>query len=212
MNSFFVPFFSSSDEIIIEVANGPVNGETTNTSTNSEKKQVITASNNEFKWIKTDANLASMEQQKFFQSKLFWSLLAGSFMLIPLFVVAGRIREKRLGDVAGNKLRRANALAKKYLGEAKKHSNHHEKFYDSLERALHNYLRAKLSIETSEMSKDHINTLLLEKGANSDTTSSFINLLKSCEFARYAKSQSQSPQNDYDLAAQLLSNLDKQMK
>ena len=61
----------------------------------------------------------------------------------------------------GNKIRQNNRLAKKYLSEAKKQLGSKEPFYVALEKALHNFLKAKLNIETSEMSKPIIQELLL---------------------------------------------------
>ncbi|MEO0337937.1 MAG: BatD family protein [Bacteroidota bacterium] len=201
----------SSEEIIIEVEGGPVSSTNTQ-SNNTSTKQVIEANTNNFQDIALTANLQPIVNKPFFKSKLFWGLLGGSFLLIPLLIVFGNIREKRLADVAGNKLRRANALAKKYLSEAKKNLTKREAFYDSLERALHNFMRAKLHIETSEMAKDRIANLLTDRGAEQESVAAFIQLLKSCEFARYAGASSQDPKKDYELAAQLLSKIDKKIR
>jgi hypothetical protein len=76
---------------------------------------------------------------------------------------------------------------------------------------MHNFLKAKLHIETSEMSKDKIKTFLLEKNAKEETVNLFIALTESCDFARYAPSTSTSIQNDYDLAVVIISELEKQI-
>ena len=103
----------TSKEFTIEVENGPISAATANTNTNDTKKQVVLSKDN-FKYIKLDANLEPIAQESFFKSPLFWSLLGGPFLLIPLFILAGKKRKERLNDVEGNKLRRANKLAKKY--------------------------------------------------------------------------------------------------
>ena len=69
---------------------------------------------------------------------LFWSLIGGPLLLIPVFILAGKKRKERLSDVEGNKLRRANKLSRQYLSEAKRNMNQPSAFYESLERALHN--------------------------------------------------------------------------
>ena len=53
-----------------------------------------------------------------------------------------------------------------------------------MERALHNYLKSKLHIETSDFSKDKIEELLTNKSVNNSVVIEFIDLLKSCELAR----------------------------
>jgi hypothetical protein len=80
-----------------------------------------------------------------------------------------------------------------------------------MEKALHNFLKAKLNIETSEMSKDTIRTILLERKASEHTVSEFIRLVENCEFARYAPSASGAIQSDFDKAVGLISELEKQI-
>ena len=76
---------------------------------------------------------------------------------------------------------------------------------------MHNYLKAKLGIPTSEMSKERINALLNEKEVSQETTAEFISLLESCEFARYTPASSDAMQHDYDKAVRVISTLDKQL-
>ncbi len=203
----------NSNEIVISVENGPITAENNGaiTTENGNKKPVI-MDKDQFKYIKLDGNLASTTKEPFFKSGLFWSLLGAPFLLIPLFLFVGRKRKERLGDVAGNRLRKANRLAKKYLGEAKKNMGNTTVFYEALERALHNYLKATLHIETSEMSKDHIAKLLSDKSVEPNVVNDFIGLLKSCEFARYAATTTETVQQDYNNAVSVISDIDKQIR
>ena len=114
-------------------------------------------------------------------------------------------------DTVGNKIRLNNKLAKKYLSEAKKLISQKEPFYIALEKAMHNFLKAKLHIETSEMSKDNIQILLLSRSANAQTVNEFITLTENCELARYAPSSSAAIQQDYDKAVTIISDLEKQI-
>ncbi|WP_310993387.1 BatD family protein [Aequorivita marina] len=200
----------TSKEFTIEVEKGPVSAVANTTSGNDGKKQVV-LSKDSFKYIKLDAALTSIGAEPFFKSALFWSLLGGPFLLIPLFIVAGKKRKARLNDVEGNKLRRANKLAKKYLSEAKRNMGNPVAFYESLELALHNYLKAQLNIETSEMEKSLISKMMLEREVTPTTVDNFIGLLKSCEYARYASSSEATVQQDYTKAAAVISNIDKQI-
>ncbi len=201
----------SSDEIIINVENGPVTNRTNGELSGENKGPVTVLSEEQFKYIKLNPNLREMEELPFFKSRLFWSLLGGPFLLIPLFILIGRKRQKRLLDVEGNKIRKADKLARKYLSEARRSMGDKEHFYEALERALHNYLKAKLSIETSDFSKERIASLLREKGAEEQTVHAFIDLLKSCEFARYTPSSAVTIKQDYDKAAGIISSIDKQL-
>ncbi len=201
----------ASREFTIEVENGPISATAATTNPNEAQKKLVLSKDN-FKYIKLEANLEPIAQETFFKSALFWSLVGGPFLLIPLFILAGKKRKTRLNDVEGNKLRRANKLAKKYLSEAKKNISNPVSFYESLERALHNYLKAKLNIETTEMEKGIIATMLQERKVETTEVDNFIALLKSCEFARYAASSAVSVQQDYSKAVEVISNIDKQIQ
>lgn len=200
----------SSDEIIINVVNGPNPNQTTVVKENTSKKNVIAIENDQFKYIQLSTKFSSINQPVFFKSKQFWWLVGVPFIFIPLIILIGNSRRKRLSDVDGKRLRKATKLAKKYLSEAKKNLGKQEAFYDALERALHNYLRAKLDIVTSEFSKEKIVTLLSEKQVEESVVSEFITLLKSCEFARYTPTSDVTIKQDYTKAVAVISSIDKQ--
>jgi hypothetical protein len=102
-------------------------------------------------------------------------------------------------------------LAKKYLTEAKQQLGNKERFYIALEKAMHNFLKAKLNIETSEMSKEKITEVLLSRKADSESVNNFIALTENCEFARYAPASETAIQQDYDKAVVIISSLEKQL-
>ena len=194
----------SSDEIVIDVINGPASlAQNSNKVPVEEQKQ--------FSYIKSDANLISKNRDLFFGSNLFWGILGTPALLIPLVIFFGRKRREYQNDVKGNRIRKADKLARKYLGEAKKNLGDQTAFYLALEKCLHNYLKAKLNIQTSEMSKDRISHLLQERGVTVETTANFLKLLESCEFARYTPSSSDAMQHDYEQASQVISDIDKQL-
>ena len=115
-------------------------------------------------------------------------------------------------DVLGNKLRQANRLAKKYLSEAKTNLGDKEPFYDALHRALHNYLKAKLNIETSEFSKVKIRETLTDRNVEQNEVEQFTDLLQNCELARFTPSTNEDMQSDYDKAVSVITSIDKQIR
>ena len=125
-----------------------------------------------------------------------------------VFFVA-RKKEDYNSDIRGVRLRKANRLAKKYLSEAKKNLTKKDTFYIALERALHNYLKAKISIETSEFSKAKIESLLAKHQVAEAVISDFIKLLEHCELTRYTPTSEGAMQSDYQLAIQVISKIDK---
>lgn len=200
----------ASPEIMVDVMDGPTASQGDVASSNTVSKNKISATE-QFKFIKSKTNLQSINQPDFFGSGLYYGLLVFPFLLIPAIVLFKKKKEAIDGDIIGNRIKKSNALAKKYLSEAQKHINNKEPFYIALEKALHNFLKAKLHIETSEMSKEKITEILLSRKATPETISAFIKLTESCEFARYAPSTNEEIHHDYDKAVAIISDLEKQI-
>ncbi|MES2410116.1 MAG: BatD family protein [Bacteroidota bacterium] len=201
----------TSQPITINVLDGPSIASSSKTNPNDVAKTKFEAAKS-FAYIKQKTTLQPMKKDDFLGSGLFYSLVILPFLAIPFLIIGRRKKEAMDNDVVGNKIKRSNALAKKYLGDAKKHLGNKEPFYIALEKAMHNFLKAKLHIETSEMSKDKITELLLSRKANPETVSEFIQLTENCELARYAYSSESAIQNDYDKAVVIISELEKQLK
>ena len=201
----------TSEPITINVMDGPsmASSGKTNASASTKTQVEITKA---FAYNKQKTTLKSMEKEDFLGSGLFYSLVFLPFLAIPFLIVGKRRKVASDNDVFGNRVKRSNALAKKYLSEAKKHLNNKEPFYIALEKAMHNFLKAKIHIETSEMSKEKISEILLARNAQIDTISKFINLTENCEFARYAPSSETAIQQDFDKAVTIISALEKQIK
>ena len=177
-----------------------------------EDEGVVYAPGDQFLSFKTKTSLKAINTTAFYGGRLFWSLFLGPLILIPLIILYTKKREKISLDLTGNKIRKNNKLARKYLSEAKTSVGEKEPFYIALERALHNYLKAKLKIETSEFSKERINSLLTKKQVLRVDVVSFLGLLESCELARYTPFSASDMARDYDKALETISRLDKGLK
>jgi hypothetical protein len=203
----------SSDEIIIDVLEGPTAGVNNNENTSASNiKQTVKTNTSIFAFIKTASNWVNIARQPFFKSTEFWSLLLLPFLAIPLAIIVRRKKDERNADLQGNRLRKANRLAKKYLSVAKKALGQKEAFYVALEKALHNYLKAKLNIETGDFNKEKIEEILTERNVETTVVSEFISILENCELARYTPITQVTMQNDYDKSAKTISLIDKQLR
>jgi len=200
----------SSPEIMINVLEGPMANDTNVAEESASTKNKIYTSE-QFKFIKLKTALESIKKQDFFGSNGFYGLLLFPFLALPLLVLFKKKKAAIDGDVAGNRMKTNNRLAKKYLSEAKKQIGNKDPFYVALEKAMHNFLKAKLNIETSEMSKTNIQELLESRNANPKTVTDFINLTENCELARYALISSSTIQQDFDQAVLIISDLEKQI-
>ena len=200
----------ASEEIMVNVNNGPLAGNEPS-GMSGVNKQRLDLDGNQFRFIKLKTKLLPVNSENFLGSVAYWGALFLPLAAIPLFILFGKKREQRANDVRGNRIRKADKLARKYLSEAKRNLGDQKEFYLALERSMHNYLKAKLNIQTSDMSKDRISALLLEKGVDQQTNAEFISLLESCEFARYTPASSDAMHQDYDKAVSVISTLDKQL-
>jgi hypothetical protein len=201
----------TSDDIIVKVIDGPTSTEAlASTDSTSFGKQTV-KKNAQFAPIALKTVLKSSKRQDFFGSNMFYALTILPFILIPIIILGRKRKEAIDSDIVGNKSKRSKRLVKKYLSEARKQIKNKEPFYIALERALHNFLKAKLHIETSEMSKEIITEILLERNAKPETVTEFINLTENCEFARYAPYSSVAIQQDFDKAVNVISELEKQI-
>ncbi len=201
----------TSPEIMITVMDGPTASSDAVAENNSGANKMKVTAGEQFRYIKLKTSLEKMHQKDFLGSTLFYVLLFLPLGIIPIIVLLKKKKEAIDGDVVGNKIRLSNKLAKKYLSEAKNQISNKEPFYIALEKALHNFLKAKLNIETSEMSKDKIQEILLSRKAQPETIQSFISLTENCEFARYAPASSVAIQQDFDKAVTVISELEKQI-
>lgn len=178
---------------------------------NAVVKQPVKTTGKNFRYIQTASSFQSAKTSDFFKSGLFYSLLLLPLLAIPVGIFINKKKEERDGDIVGNKSRKADKLARKYLSEAEKNLGKKEAFYESLERALHNYLKAKLGVETSDISREKITQILQDKKVDETSISSFINVLKDCDFARYTPINDTQMRAEYEKAKQVITQLDKQL-
>ena len=214
--SYFDPkkeeyFTLRSSEHIVDVYGGPVANNLNDNTTSVAAKQLLANTDESFRFIKLKPNLEPIVKKEFWNSKLFYALLTSPMFLLIAFVLLMQRNQRIAGDVEGSRLRVANRLSKKYLGEAKKNLKNKTLFYDALERALYNYLKARLKIKADDFSKDKIAEILSDKKLAGAEIQSFIALLENCEEARYSPATDAKGQQDFDQALSVISNIDKKL-
>ncbi|MDO6801045.1 BatD family protein [Wenyingzhuangia sp. 1_MG-2023] len=202
----------TSDEIVLDVTEGKELVATASEDfTSGTIKQTVKATGNDFRYIQTTTNLEPIEKEDFYASKLFYILLLLPFFVLPLGIFASQKQRELSKDKTRNKLKNADKLTKKYLTSARKELGNKETFYSSLEKALHNYLKAKLSVETTDISKDKIVDMLESRGVSKEITTQFIEVFSACEFARYAPSSEEKMKEDFEKAKQAITLIDKNL-
>ena len=173
-------------------------------------KRNVEGTESDIRYIQTKSRLFKAEEKEdFYGSNWFYLLMLMPLLSIPLGMFIGKKKRERDLDVVGNKRRKADRLAKKFLSEAKKQLGKKEEFYIALEKALHNYLKAKLQVETSEISRERIEALLTDKAVEQDQVQDFIKVLESCDFARYTPISDVEMKQEYERARKAIANIDK---
>lgn len=126
---------------------------------------------------------------------LFGSLSNILWYIIPLLLFGAlaimyRKQIKANADIAGTKNKKANKVAIKRLKLANKYlkENNKEGFYEEVLRATWGYLSDKLTIPVANLNRENIELELSKYGVDETLTKSFISILDTCEFARYAPS------------------------
>lgn len=124
----------------------------------------------------------------------YWSIYAIIIVALVSVIAVNRRNIKRMADVRGMKLAKANKEAKKRLKLAKvfMDKNQDDKFYEEILRAVWGYLSDKLGIPVSQLSRDNVAYELSKIGASEDLCSKFISVLDDCEMARYATGAAQT--------------------
>ena len=177
----------------------------------SNKQEVIT-NEGDIRYIHLKTTFVStLEDEEFFGSNLFYLLMVLPLLSIPLGIFIGRKKRERDSDIVGNKRRKADRLARKFLSQARKELGKKEAFYIALEKALHNYLKAKLHVETSEISIEKIAEILHNKQVDEATIREFSKVLENCDYARYTPSTDVMMNQEYENAKTAISKIDKQL-
>src|SRR5690554_116168 len=122
----------------------------------------------------------------------YWLWYIIPFVLLVVLFIINRKQARENANVALMRNRKANKiaikrlkLAEKYLKEQKK-----ENFYDEVLRAIWGYFSDKLSIPVANLSKNNIENELSKNGISGELISRFMQILDTCEFARYAPAES----------------------
>ena len=198
----------TTEDFFVDVKEGK---ELVTIDTTSVRKQDIVSTGKNFRYIATKTNFITTKQSDFFKSNLFYVLLLLPLIAIPIGIFIEKKNKERSNDIIGNKTRKAERLSKKYLSKAEKQLGKKEAFYEALERALHNYLKAKLSIEIADISKEKITEILENKKVETTTINQFIEVLKSSDFARYTPYTATQMKEEFERAKEVIVQLDKQL-
>ncbi len=173
-----------SSEYNLDIAKGNPSKAATTSYINQQSVKV----EDDIRFIKTETPQYQYRDNHFAGSLGYWLWYIIPTILFVALALLNIKRAKENANIALVKTKRANKAAIKRLRVAEKHLKQHNKelFYDEVLRALWGYFSDKLSIPIAKLTKDNIEAELSVYGIDNSLIDKFMNILNTCEFARYA--------------------------
>lgn len=208
----------STQEITLEVERGNNSPSISNTQTDVLAGYVNQA---DLKFVGQDVrfHLSSNRllniNNLFYGSAQFHLLVILPVILLILFIVLYDRKRKQNANVVVVKKKRANSMAAKRLKTANAYmrNSKNAEFYDAVLGALWGYIGDKLSIPTSQLSKETAMKELQNKKVQQKTIEELMALIDNCQFARYApQSQNINLQDVYNNAISIISQIEEEIK
>ena len=169
----------------IEVAKG--DGSITNISGKFANQEQLRLLGSDIRYLKTNIQLQK-QPQLFFATLPFWLAYLIPLIFFGIMLLLNRKKLKDNADIARVRNRKANQVAVKRLKQASAFLKEGKKdlFYDEVLKALWGYTSDKLSIPLSKLDKETIETQLTESKVGEDIRKEFMDILQTCEYARFA--------------------------
>ena len=151
----------------------------------------------------------------FFGSFMYYMCYLVPAILFIVFFFIYRKQVKENANIALVRTKKANKIAVRRLKNAGKlmKENKKEEFYDEVLRALWGYLSDKLNIPQASLTKDNVETELAKFGVDDTLTNEFMDILNTCEFARYAPAQASDAMDKlYELTIDAIGKMENTIK
>ena len=171
----------------LQIAKGDADSGTTSTFVNRQDVRV----EQDIRFLKT-GEPSYLSSTTFFVGSLnYWLWYSIPLLTLIVLYLINRKQARENANVALMRTRKANKMAIKRLKTASRYLKEQDKerFYEEVLRAIWGYFSDKLSIPLAHLSKNNIEEELSRKGISEQLASNFIEILNTCEFARYAPAE-----------------------
>jgi len=182
----------------------------------SFKKEDVRQLGRDIRYVKTGNLNLFAKGAGFYGTTAYWLAFLIPFVLFVAGSLLNRRRIKANADLARVKNKAANKMARKRMKAAaaamKKRDS--EAFYEEVLKALWGYVSYKLNIDKAELNRDNISEILQRKSVEEERIREFMNVLDTCEFARYAPGSNSEQEMDkvYKDGINVITRLDKAIK
>ena len=198
-----------SNESIVDVLDGPTRLSESNVQASNPVSNSITSSSDQFNFIKLSSDFIQIDRKNIIDSKkILFTLFLIPIIILVFAIIYFNLRNKKVSENI-LKSRDADLLARQYLNNAKIDMNNKDSFYASLENALFNFIKSKYLIEREDFSKDRLKIILEKDKISDNIIKDLIDIINSCELARYTPTTPEGMDQDYEKAVKVISNFDK---
>ena len=151
-------------------------------------RQSVRNIGSDIRFISTGAASLAPKGKFFVTSWPFYAILAAIVALFFILCAVLDKRRKMMADVAGTRNRRANKMATERLRRSKSYLDQGlvGAYYEELHKAVMGYVSDKLTMPVADLSKDNICVTLAARGVQQDVIDRLMNIINTCEQARYA--------------------------
>lgn len=178
-------------------------------------RQAVKNIGSDIRYIATDGAGLRTSGRFLVTSPLFYILLAVLAALYFILAAAiSKVREMR-ADVVGTRNRKANKMATTRLRRSKEYLDKGlvGAYYEELHKAVLGYVADKLSMPQSDLSKEKISGSLAAKGVSEKVVEDLMNIINTCEMARYAPDYTpEQMEEQYKAATQTITAIESGVK
>ena len=188
-----------SQKLNIDVFEGP-------TLSSNNNENIVLPVSESFKFIKKENNFTRINKEQFSNTSTFYILLSIPVLSLLSFIIFYSLPKRReLNNY--EKIKKVYKQIKINLNNAEKSIGNKDKFYDLVEKAIYNCLKARFSIETNKLNKESIKKQMILDGISVDKIEIILKLVESCERARYSNSSDYEMTNDLNTARKIFDEI-----
>ncbi len=185
------------------------------TVTSAFSKEDVRYIGKDIRYIKQNRYKLRPKAASFYGSPTFWLSYLGSLLIFIVIAIVYRKKLKENANIQLVKNKQANKVARKHLKAAASYlkQDKSEEFYEAVLKAFWGYLSDKLSIPVADLNRDKATQSLASRQVSREVVEEFINVIDTCEYARYAPSAVGGTKDDlYKKSADLMGKLEKQIR
>ena len=144
----------------------------------------------------------------------YWGIILCMIVAFIVLVVVLRKNIKKRQDVELMKRQKASKVSRKRLKVARKYmqANNSADFYKEIITALWGYASDKLSIPTSQLTKDNVMQAFAAHNVDENLSRQFVELIDKCEFAHFVSGSGNELNAIYEETTGIIEQLEENIR